>query len=93
MLPKVQKDVIAAINLTNVLYKFKCECHTRYEGKASQRLVDRMRQLVPLATRNSTDRCNSRCQPKQKFKANLAKPESKSDIGTHLMRSVECGNS
>ena len=40
-----------------------------------------------------TDRCNDRCQPKRKCKTNQAKQESDSAIGTHLLSSVECGNS
>ena len=40
-----------------------------------------------------TDRCNGRCQPKRKCKANQPKPESDSAIGTRLLSGVECGNS
>ena len=40
-----------------------------------------------------TNRGKTRCQPKQKCKANQSKPESDSAIDTHLMSSVECGNS
>ena len=46
-----------------------------------------------LAERKGTDRCNGGCQPKRKCKANLAKSESDSAVGTHLLIGVECGNS
>ena len=72
---------------------FACECDARYVGRTSQRLVDRMRQQIPLTIRKGTDRCNGCCQPKLKCKANQPKPESDSAIGTHLLNSVECGNS
>ena len=52
-----------------------------------------MRQHIPLAIRKGTDRCNGRCQPKQKCKSNQPKPESDSAIGTHLLSSNECGDS
>ena len=93
MLPKVQKDVVPAINLSNIVYEFTFECDAHYVGRTSQRLVDRMRQHIPLAIRKGTDRCNDRCQPKRKCKANQPKPESDFAIGTHLLNSVECGNS
>ena len=93
MLPKVQKDVIPAINLSFVAYEFTSECDARYVGRTSQRLVDRIRQNVPLAIRKDTHRCNGCCQSKQKCKANQPKPESDAAIGTHLLSSVECGNS
>ena len=76
MLPKVQKDVIPAINLTNVMYDFVCECDARYVGRTSQRLVDRMRQHITLAIRKG---CNGRCLPQRR-----CKPESDSAIGTYL---------
>ena len=88
-LPNVQKDVIPAINLINVAYEFTCECDAHYVGRTSQRLIDRMRQHVLLAIRKGTDGCNSRIQPKRKCKANQAKPESDSAIGTNLMSGVE----
>ena len=75
------------------MYEFTCECAARYLGSTSKRLYDRMRQHTPLAIGEDTDRCNGRCQPKRKCKADHDKPESDSAIGTHLRRSVECGNS
>ena len=91
MLPEVQKDVKTAINLSNVVYEFACECDARYVGRTSQRLVDRMRQHIPLAIRKCTDRCSGRCEPKRIRKANEPKLESGSTIGT--LNSVECDNS
>ena len=46
---------------------------------------------IPLTMRKCTDKCDGRCQRKWKYKANQAKPESDSAIGTHLLNSVECG--
>ena len=51
-----------------------------------------MRQHIPLAIRKGTDRCNGRCQPKRKCKANQVKLDCDSAIGTHLLSSVECDN-
>ena len=65
----------------------------RYVDRTCQRLVDRMRQHVPLAIRKGTDRCNGRCQIKRNCKANQAKSENDSAISIQLLSSVECGNS
>ena len=43
--------------------------------------------------RKGTDKCNGRCQPKQKCKANQTEPESDSAIGTHVLSCVARGNS
>ena len=89
MLPKVQKDVIPATNLSNAVHEFVSECDARYVGRTSQRLLDRMRQHLPLPIRKGTNRSNSHCQPKQKFEANQLKPESDSAIGTHLLSKLQ----
>ena len=61
MVPKVQKDAIPAINLSNLVYEFTCVCDARYVGKTSQRLVDSKRQHVPVEIRKGTDWCNGGC--------------------------------
>ena len=46
MLPKVQKDVISASNLSNAAYEFACRCDALFVGRKSLRRVDRMRPSV-----------------------------------------------
>ena len=41
-----------SVPLRNVVYEFTCECDTCYVDKSSKRLVDWMRQHVPLAIIN-----------------------------------------
>ena len=78
--------------LALVILKFTFECDARCLIRTPQRIVERMRKHVPLATRKGTDRRNGRCQHKWKYKANQARPETDSAIGTHLLSSVECSN-
>ena len=41
------KDVLPALQKSNVIYQFSCHCDSRYVGRTSQRLLDRIKQHVP----------------------------------------------
>ena len=41
------KDVLPALQKSNVIYQFSCHCDSRYVGRTSQRLQDRIKQRVP----------------------------------------------
>ena len=47
MLPVARKDVLPAIQKSFVIYEYKCHCDSRYVGRTSQRLQDRIKQHVP----------------------------------------------
>ena len=47
LLPSATKDVLPALHLSNVIYKYTCRCETVYVGRTSQRLEDRAKQHVP----------------------------------------------
>ena len=47
MLPVACKDVLSAIQKSFVIYEYKCHCDSRYVGRTSQRLQDRIKQHVP----------------------------------------------
>ena len=47
MLPVACKDVLPAIQKSFVIYEYKCHCDSRYVGRTSQRLQDRIKQHVP----------------------------------------------
>ena len=81
MLSKVRTDLIPTVNLGNVC-EFTYERDVFHEGRTSQRPTDRIKQKGHLAIRTGTNRCRSRCQPKQKCKSNQDKPESDSAFGT-----------
>ena len=52
------KDVLPALQKSNVIYQFSCYCDRRYVGRTSQRLQDRITQHVPKSIRS--------CSPSQK---------------------------
>ena len=41
------KDVLPALQKSNVIYQFSSHCDSRYVGRTSQRLQDRIKQHVP----------------------------------------------
>ena len=49
MLSTCNKDVLPAVELSNVIYLFNCACGHGYVGRTSQRLEERIRQHVPVS--------------------------------------------
>ena len=47
MLPVARKDVLPAIQKSFVIYEYKCHRDSRYVGRTSQQLHDRIKQHVP----------------------------------------------
>ena len=47
MLPVARKDVLTATQDSFVIYEYKCYRDSRYVGRTSQRLQDRIKQHVP----------------------------------------------
>ena len=43
MLPVARKDVLPAIQKSFVIYEYNCHCDSRYVGRTSQRLQDRIK--------------------------------------------------
>ena len=77
ILPGIQKDVLPALHSSNIIYLFRCDCDSRYVGRTSQRLVDRMKQHVPEDIRKSnTNQDNS-----NRFGFNKKCPSYTSSIG------------
>ena len=54
ILPAIHKDVLPTFQQSNVVYEYVCHCDSRYVGRTSQRLQDRIRQHVPKSIRNRT---------------------------------------
>ena len=52
-------DVLPALQKSNVIYQFSCHCDSRYVGRTSQRLQDRIKQHVPKSIRScsSSQKC------------------------------------
>ena len=47
LLPAIKKDMLPASLLSNVVCNFSCDRDSRYVGRTSQQLKDRIRQHVP----------------------------------------------
>ena len=52
LLPATKKNILPAHHHNNVIYKFVCHCNSRYVGRTSQRLQERIKQHVPRSIRN-----------------------------------------
>ena len=54
LFPVSNKDVLPALQNSNVIYQFSCHCDSWYVGRTSQRLQDRIKQHVPKSIRYGT---------------------------------------
>ena len=93
LLPATNKDVLPALQKSNVIYQFSCHCNCRYVGRTSQRLQDRIKQHVPKSIRSCSSsqkrflparRCKSSTQTNtQSLASDLA-------IGLYLLQNPTC---
>ena len=91
LLPVAKKDVLPAFHQSNIVYQFLCHCDSRYVGRTSQKLQQRIKQHVPktiLQKHISEDRSTlaRSCKPIRSFKAET----SFSAIGQHLLQNSTC---
>ena len=89
MLPVARKDVLPAIQKRFVIYEYKCHCDSRYVGRTSQRLQDRIKQHVPQWLRQQLTRPR-RSQPHRSCKRTDTKTNCDSAIGQHLLDNDRC---
>ena len=82
ILPAIHKDVLPTFQQSNIVYEYVCHCNSRYVGRTSQRLQDRIRQYVPKSIRNRTSQ--ERKQPERKGKSVNFIPHCDSAIENHL---------
>ena len=89
--PVTKKDVLPAFHQSNIVYQFLCHCDSRYVGRTSQRLQQRIKQHVPKTTLQehisqdrSTLACS--CKPIRSFKAETFF----SAIEQHLLQNPTC---
>ena len=88
-----KKDVLPAFHQSNIVYQFLCHCDSRYVGRTSQRLQQRIKQHVPktiLQKHISQDRSTlaRSCKPIRSFKTET----SFSAIGQHLLQNPTCAH-
>ena len=56
LLPATNKNVLPALQKSNVIYQFSCHCDSRYVGCTSQRLQDRIKLHVPKSIRSCSSK-------------------------------------
>ena len=83
MLPVARKDVLPTTQKSFPIYEYNCLCNSGYVGRTSQRLQDRIKQLVSQWLRQLLTRPH-RSQPHRSCKRNDTKPDCDSAIGQHL---------
>ena len=95
LLPVANKDVLTALQNSNVIYQFSCLCDSRFVGRTSQKLQDRIKQHVPKSNRYGTS-SPKRDLPIRKCKY-FTKPTTQiqslthdSAIGLHFLRNLTC---
>ena len=104
MLPVARKDVLPTTLKSSVVYEYSCHCDSRYVGRTSQRLQDRIKQHVPKWLQQQAKR------PTRKYNSGLAtfnsrfddlnlaescklkrnNPDCDSAIGQHLLDNEQC---
>ena len=79
-LPAIKKDVLPSHHHSNVIYQFLCHCDSRYVGRTSQRLEERIKQHVPRSianlpaspNRQSLSRsCKANTRPQQFYESSI----------------------
>ena len=56
LLPATKKNVLPAQQQSNVIYEFSCHCNSRYVGRTSEGLQDRINQYVSKSIRNTSSK-------------------------------------
>ena len=84
MLPVARKDVLPTTLKSSVVYEYSCHCDSRYVGRTSQRLQDRIKQHVPKWLQQQAKR-PTRSQPGKSCKLKRNNSDCESAIGQHLL--------
>ena len=89
-LPATKKDVLSSHHHSNVIYQFVCQCNSRYVGRTSQRLKERIKHDVPRSIANPPASHN-RQSLSRSCKADI-RPQQfhESAIGQHLFDNAQC---
>ena len=93
LLSATNKDVLPALQKSNVIYQFSCHCDSRYVGRTSQRLQDRIKQHVPISIHScsSSQKCLLPARwCKSSTQTNTQSLASDSAIELHLSQNPTC---
>ena len=84
---------LPALQKSNVIYQFSCHCDSRYVGRTSQRLQDRIKQHVPksiCSCSSSQKRLLPAGRCKSSTQTNTQSLASDSAFGLHLLQNPTC---
>ena len=89
MLSVVCKNVLPTTQKSSVMYEYKYHCDSRYVGRISQRLQNRIKQHVLQWLRQQLT-SPRRSQSHRSCQRNDTKPDCDSAIGQHLSENDQC---
>lgn len=92
LMPATQKDVLPATNQSNIIYEYTCRCDSRYVGRTSQRLQQRIRQHVPRQIRINNVSPTPSSQSVDTLRDYDQVTACNSAIGQHLLSHPECAD-
>ena len=93
LLSATNKDVLPALQKSNVVYRFSCHCDSQYVGRTSQRLLDKIKQHVLKSIRfcsSSQKRLLPACRCKSAIQTNTHSLASDSAFALHLLQNPTC---
>ena len=90
LLPAIKKDVLPSHHHSNVIYQLVCHCDSRYLGRMSQRLEERIKQHVPRSIAN-LPASHNRQSLSRSCKANTHPQQfHESATGQHVLNNTQC---
>ena len=90
MMSHIRKDVLPATQQSMVIYEYTCYCDSRYVGRTSQRLADRITQHIPALIRKSSTQTRKMAPRACKTNMQPTQVEHASAIGQHLIENSDC---
>ena len=90
LLPANKKDLLSSHHHSNVISQFVCHCDSRYVGRKSQHLEERIKQNVPSPIANPPTSHNRQTLSRS-CKTNIRPQQFReSAIGQHLLDNAQC---
>ena len=90
LLLAIKKDVLPSHHHSNVIYQFVCHCGSRYVGRTSQRLEERIKQHVPRFIANPPASPNRQSLSRSCKDNTRPQQYHESSIGPHLLYNAQC---
>ena len=89
MLPVARKDVLPTTLQSSVIHDYPCHCDSRYVGRTSQQLQNRIKQHIPKWLQQQA-KLPTRSRPGRSCKLKRNNPDCDSAIGQHSLDNKQC---